>query len=157
MLVRCACCPSIHLREPVEFWRHQMYSDEMPLSTPPTVAATGSLDYAANDTTTTTTAMEHSQRPGRGSVMVWGAISYDWKSPLVFLEGTGKKGVQALDYYNQVLVPVVGPAFNGLLDYEGMEEGGLYVEDQVSVHGTKGRWERKRFWDSTARKTPIFT
>ena len=89
--------------------------------------------------------------------MVWGAISYDWKSPLVFLEGTGKKGVQALDYYNQVLVPVVGPAFNGLLDYEGMEEGGLYVEDQVSVHGTKGRWERKRFWDSTARKTPIFT
>ena len=82
--------------------------------------------------------MEHSQRQGRGSVMVWGAISYDWKSPLVFLEGTGKSGVQALDYYNQVLEPIVGPAFNGLLDYKGMEEGGLYVEDQAPVHGTRG-------------------
>jgi hypothetical protein len=70
--------------------------------------------------------------------MVWGAISYNWKSPLVFLEGTGARGVQALDYYNQVLEPIVGPAFKGLLDYEGMQEGGLYVEDHAPVHGTKG-------------------
>ena len=70
--------------------------------------------------------------------MVWAAISYNSKSPLIFLEGTGKKGVQALDYYDQVLVPVVGPAFNGLLDYKRVQEGGLYVEDQAPVHGTEG-------------------
>ena len=70
--------------------------------------------------------------------MVWGAISYNWKSPLVFLEGTGKKGVGGQDYYDQVLEPVVGPAFNGLLGYSGYEKGGLYVEDHAPVHGTRG-------------------
>jgi hypothetical protein len=76
--------------------------------------------------------------------MVWGAISYNWKSPLVFLQGTGKKGVQALDYYEQVLEPIVGPAFNGLSDYTGYtanstegSDWGLYVEDRAPVHGTR--------------------
>ena len=33
--------------------------------------------------------------------------------------------------------PIVSPAFQGLLDYSGHEEGGLYVEDYAPVHGTK--------------------
>jgi hypothetical protein len=52
--------------------------------------------------------------------------------------------VQALDYYEQVLEPIVTPAFQGLLSYKGYlaqsTEGGdwgLYVEDQASVHGTR--------------------
>jgi hypothetical protein len=43
-----------------------------------------------------------------------------------------------------VLEPVVAPAFQGLLGYEGYrakqeedEEWGLYVEDHAPVHGTK--------------------
>jgi hypothetical protein len=43
--------------------------------------------------------------------MVWGAISYNWKPPLIFLQGTGKKGVQEIDSYKQVLKPAVAPAF----------------------------------------------
>jgi hypothetical protein len=39
--------------------------------------------------------MEHTQRSGHGLFMVLGAISYNWKSLLIFLEGTGKKGVIA--------------------------------------------------------------
>jgi hypothetical protein len=75
---------------------------------------------------------------------VWGAISYNWKPPPIFLQGTGRKGVQAIDYYEQVLEPVVSPAFQGLLGYTGytanFTEGndwGLYVEDRSPVHGTK--------------------
>lgn len=41
--------------------------------------------------------LQHTFHSGRGSVMVWGAISYDWKSPLVVLKGTGKRGVTAKD------------------------------------------------------------
>jgi hypothetical protein len=43
-----------------------------------------------------------------------------------------------------VLEPVVAPAFQGLLGYEGYrakqeedEEWGLYVEDHAPIHGTK--------------------
>jgi transposase len=60
------------------------------------------------------------------------------------LDGTGKRGVQASDYSEQVLESVVVPAFQGLLRYEGYrakhekdEELGLYVEDHAPVHGTK--------------------
>ena len=77
--------------------------------------------------------------------MIWGAISYDWKFPLVFLRGTGENGVRALDYYEQVLEPIVAPAFQGLLDFtgyeknnhEGQEDWGLYVEDRTPIHGTR--------------------
>jgi transposase len=68
--------------------------------------------------------------------MVWGAISYDWKSPLVFLEGTGTKGVTAIDYYEQILEPIVAPAFHGLLGYT---PNGLCVEDCAPIHGTRKR------------------
>jgi hypothetical protein len=63
--------------------------------------------------------IDHDFQGGWALVMVWGAISYNWKSPLIFLDGTGKRGVQAPDYLEQVLRPVVAPAFQGLLGYEG--------------------------------------
>jgi hypothetical protein len=43
--------------------------------------------------------------------MVWGAVSYNWKSPLIFLDDTGKRGVRALDYLEQVLEPGSRPFF----------------------------------------------
>lgn len=66
---------------------------------------------------------------------VWDAISQNWKSPLVFLRGTGKKGVTAKDYQEQVLEPVVSPAFLGLYDYMNSPDS-QYIEDQASIHGT---------------------
>jgi hypothetical protein len=51
--------------------------------------------------------------------MVWGAISYNWKSPLIFLDSRGKRGVQVSDYLEQALEPVVALAFQGLFGYEG--------------------------------------
>jgi hypothetical protein len=63
-------------------------------------------------------------------------------SPIDCLDGTGKRGAQAFDYLEQVFEPVVAPAFQGLLGYEGYrakQEGGegwrLYVEGNVQVHG----------------------
>ena len=50
------------------------------------------------------------------SIPIWGAIGYNWKSPLVFLEGHGKRGrITMEDYKTQVLEAVVGPAFAGQL------------------------------------------
>jgi hypothetical protein len=68
--------------------------------------------------------------------MVWEAINHNWKSPLVFLKGTEKKEVILDDYVVQVLGPVVSSAFLGLLGYDD-STGGLFVEDQVPIHGTK--------------------
>jgi transposase len=68
--------------------------------------------------------------------MAWGAISHNWKSPLVILEGKGKRGVIAEDYLKQVLEPIVSPAFMGILDYN-TSLGGQYVEDQAPIHGTR--------------------
>jgi hypothetical protein len=76
--------------------------------------------------------------------MVWCAIRYNWKSPLIFFQGTGKKGVQAIKYYTQVLEPVIILAFPGLLGYTGYtanfiegNDSRLYVEDRSPVRETK--------------------
>ena len=68
---------------------------------------------------------------------VWGAISYNWKSELVFLKTTGKKGITCNDYLEQVLKPVVGPASQGQKGYTKGAAGGQYVEDGAPWHGVK--------------------
>jgi hypothetical protein len=82
--------------------------------------------------------IDHDFQSSRASVMVWGAISYNWKSPLIFF---GRYRDQASDYLEQVLEPVVAPAFQGYEGYrakqEEDEEWGLYVEDYAPVHGAK--------------------
>ena len=65
-------------------------------------------------------------------------MSRDSKSPLVFLVGTGKRGVPGQNYLDQVLKPVIGPAFNRQLGYSSYEQGGLYVKDHAPIHGMKG-------------------
>jgi transposase len=130
-----------HIHKPIEFWRAHMYGDECSFDTskrgPAWVTRLPTERYHDH-------CMQHDFHSGRGSVMVWGAISYNWKSPLIFLEGTGKKGVRAQDYLEQVLEPVVAPAFAGLLGYQGAEakslEGGQhaqYVEDHAPIHGCR--------------------
>jgi len=85
--------------------------------------------------------MQHNFHSGHAYFMVWGAISYNWKSPLVFLDGTGPKGVIVKDYLHQVLEPIVAPAFMDLLEYDASPEA-QYIEDQAPIHGT-GRMLRE--------------
>jgi hypothetical protein len=61
--------------------------------------------------------------------MIWGAISWDYKSPLVFLEKEEEaKGVNSRAYYDQVLQPIVFPLFDEL----GTEY--IFMEDGAKVH-----------------------
>lgn len=50
-------------------------------------------------------------------IPIWGAIGFNWKSSLVFLEGHGKRGgITMEDYKTQVLKAVMRPVFNGQLE-----------------------------------------
>jgi hypothetical protein len=69
--------------------------------------------------------------------MIWGAIGWDYKSPLVFLEKLpGRKGVCSKAYLEQVLEPVVFPLFDSL----GPEY--IFMEDGSKVHLGKARLPR---------------
>jgi hypothetical protein len=48
--------------------------------------------------------------------MIWGAIGWDWKSPLIFLKEEGRKGIYSQAYLNQVLEPVIFPFWALLTD-----------------------------------------
>ena len=114
-----------HFDKPVEFWRCHVYSDESIFDT----SKRGSCWVTRLPTERFHDhCLQHTFHSGQGSLMVWGAISYNWKSDLIFLEGTGAKGVTARDYIEQVLEPVVAPTFYGLLGYDA-SLGGLFVVD----------------------------
>ena len=69
--------------------------------------------------------------------MIWGAIGWDYKSPLVFLEKLpGRKGICSKAYLEQVLEPMVFPLFDSL----GPEY--IFVEDGAKVHKGKARLPR---------------
>lgn len=100
-----------HLNKPVGYWRHKIYEDKASFNTSTRgshwVTRLGGDRY--NDDR-----MEHTFQSGRTSVMVFGATSYNWKSPLTIIEGSGKRGGMTFkDYVNQVLIPVIAPALNG--------------------------------------------
>jgi hypothetical protein len=61
------------------------------------------------------TCIQSIYRSERVSVTMWGAISWDWKSPLVFLvKEEGKKGICSTAYLNQILKAMVFPFYNSL-------------------------------------------
>ena len=81
-------------------------------------------------------------RSGRVSVMVWGAIGWDWKSPLIFLvKEPGKKGICSIAYLNQVLNPVVFPWFDSLSAKQ--KEEFLFIEDGAKIHKGVAKLPRK--------------
>lgn len=92
----CKVYAVIHLRKSIEFWQPHMYSDECSFDTSQRgkiwVTRLPGERYHED-------CIEHSKHSGREGFMAWGAISYNWKSPLVFLQGTGKNGVRGIDYY----------------------------------------------------------
>ncbi|PVH67703.1 hypothetical protein DL98DRAFT_274967 [Cadophora sp. DSE1049] len=61
--------------------------------------------------------------------MIWGALCWNWKSFLVFLEKEeGSKGITSKAYLHQVLEPVIFPKFDQLgRDY-------IFMEDGAKVH-----------------------
>lgn len=122
-----------HLAKPVEYWREHIYSDE---STFDTSKRGSEWVTRLDDERYHDDCMQHTYHSGRGSVMVWGAISYNWKSELVFLKGSGARGVNAKDYMEQVLEPHVTPAFLSLTGWI-RSAGSEYVEDAAPIHGTK--------------------
>jgi hypothetical protein len=70
--------------------------------------------------------------------MIWGALGWDWKSPLVFLtKEAGKKGICSTAYTNQVLDGVIGPLYDSLTEAQKKEF--IYMEDGAKVHQGKAR------------------
>ncbi len=69
----------------------------------------------------------------------WGAIGYGYKSPLLFLNGSGKKGAfTQKDYLTQILSPYIESileAFRERTHALGLEP--LFMEDGNSAHGHK--------------------
>ena len=71
-------------------------------------------------------------------MMVWAVISWDWKSPLVFLvKEPGRKGIYSQAYLNQVLKAVVFPYYDKLSTKQKVEF--RFMEDRAKVHVGKVR------------------
>jgi hypothetical protein len=70
-------------------------------------------------------------------VMIWGAIGWDYKSELVFLEKLpGQKGIWSKAYLYQVLEPVVFSLLDELgLKYIFIEDGSKALWDKIAFHG----------------------
>ena len=87
---------------------------------------------------------------GQSTVMVWGAISGYWTSPLVRIKATmkykrGKKvaTIGTTDYIDQVLQPVVGPGYRQLVR---RRKRPILMEDNAAIHTANlaQEWRRKR-------------
>jgi hypothetical protein len=65
--------------------------------------------------------------------MVWGAIGWDWKSPLIFLvKEEGRNGICSQAYLNQVLNPIIFPWLDSLTAKQ--KEKFLFMEDGSKIH-----------------------
>jgi transposase len=92
------------------------------------------------DERTHPTCIQHQFHRGHTTpVNAWGAIGYGYKSPLLFVRGSGKKGAfTQRDYLAQVLAPYIEgilEAFAEVTHQLGVEP--LFMEDGNSAHGHK--------------------
>ena len=79
------------------------------------------------------TCIQSVYRSGRVSVMVWGAIGWDWKSLLVFLvKEEGMRGICSKAYLHQVLDDVIFPYYDSLSATQQQEF--IFMEDGAKVH-----------------------
>ena len=115
-------------------WRKVIWSDEATFE----VGKCGRIWVTRRiDEKRCTNCMRSIYRSGRFSVMIWGAIGWDYKSELVFLEKLpGRKGICSKAYLQQVLQPVVFPLFDQL----GPEY--IFMEDGSKVHAGSARLPR---------------
>ena len=77
------------------------------------------------------------------AVSAWGAIGYGYKSPLVFIHGTGKSlALKQVDYLAQVLEPYIRPileAFAEITHRLRPSAEPLFMEDGNSAHGHRSK------------------
>jgi hypothetical protein len=88
------------------------------------------------------TCIQHQlHRGGTIPVNAWGAIGYGYKSPLLFIEGTGKSGAfKQVDYLAQILKPHIQgilEAFAAVTHQLSPSAEPLFMEDGNSAHGHK--------------------
>jgi transposase len=80
-------------------------------------------------------------RSGRTSVMIWGALGWDWKSPLIFMEKKpDKKGICSQAYLEQCLETVIFPWYDSLNEAQKAEA--IFMEDGTKVHKGNARLPR---------------
>ncbi|TVY31395.1 Transposable element Tc1 transposase, partial [Lachnellula subtilissima] len=115
-------------------WRKVIWSDEATFE----VGKSGRIWVTRRvDEKCCTDCIRSIYRSGRFSVMIWGAIGWDYKSPLVFLEKLpGRKGICSKAYLQQVLEPIIFPLFEDL----GAEY--IFMEDGAKVHAGSARLPR---------------
>jgi len=86
------------------------------------------------------TCIQHQFHRGHTTaVSAWGAIGYGYKSPLIFVHGSGKShALTQVDYLSQVLEPYIRPILEAfaLITHElGVDP--LFMEDGNPAHGHK--------------------
>jgi len=71
---------------------------------------------------------------------MWGAIGYGYKSPLVFLKGSGKTGAfTQKDYLAQILMPYIEPILEDFGTHtHALRLEPLFIEDGNSAYGHQG-------------------
>ena len=73
--------------------------------------------------------------------MIWGALRWDWKSPLVFLEKRlERKGICSQVYLEQCLEAVIFPWYDTLNEAQKAEM--IFMEDGAKVHKGKAKLPR---------------
>jgi hypothetical protein len=91
---------------------------------------------------TCATCIQHQLYRGHTTpVNAWGAIGYGYKSPLIFIHGSGKSGAfTQRDYFSQLLAPYIQPileAFAAITHLFRPLVEPLFMEDGNSAHGHK--------------------
>jgi transposase len=97
------------------------------------------------------TCIQHQFHRGHTTpVHAWGAIGYGYKSPLIFIHGSGKSGtfVQS-NYLAQILEAHLRPileAFAAVTHLLRSVAEPLFMEDRNSAHGHKSTWNCCAKW-----------
>ena len=116
----------------VEYWSHAIWTDEVSFSTSTyrrhrVLRKSGERYDPPN--------IQFSFQSGRASFMAWGAIGWDFKSPLVILEKEeGQRGIGMTAYVRQVLREHLGPIF---LKAQEDDPCVFIVEDNAPIHGKR--------------------
>ena len=100
-----------HLRWPIHQWQNVMFTDESRFCLK---HSDGRVHvWRRPDERFASCCIQETLQGGGGSVMVWGGISLNRKSPLVFIEGN----LNSERYIDEVLEPVVVPIANAVGDH----------------------------------------
>jgi len=122
----------VYSRMGPDFWKRVMWSDECSFDTSRgtthwVICTKGERYHSA--------CCESVFKLNSKTIPIWGAIEYNWKSPLMILkEHEKKRGITMKNYKKQVLKAVVRPAFAEQHEWHDDE---LFQKNNASIHGSK--------------------